>query len=362
MPGYRIGGIKTPTQQIRVKTMAMNLKELSRILGLSQTTISRALNGYPEVNEETRRRILQAAEETGYRPNPTARRLATGKTGSLGLVMPSSPRHHSDPHFGEFLGGLAEEAVRQDFQLVVMPTNPDREEDALRRLAGSGSVDGIYLAYMRVQDSRIAMMQSLGIPFMVHGRSAGIEAPYPWMDVDNEKAFNDAASLLLQLGHRRIGLLNGPEGYDFTFRRKTGVENALATQGLVLEEQYLRHSVMNDENGFNAMEELLSQDDYPTAVLCASTTLALGAIRSLNRRGLRPGRDVSLIAHDDVLPLLKPENFSVPLTTTRSSLRAAGIRIGHRLIDRIKGHEVGDVTELWKAELVVRESTGPVPA
>jgi len=107
---------------------------------------------------------------------------------------------------------------------------------------------------------------------------------------------------------------------------------------------------------------LLSQKNPPTAILCASTTLALGAIRSLNQRGLKPGKDVSLIAHDDVLPLLKPHNFSVPLTTTRSSLRAAGIRVAQRLINRISFDEVDPVQELWKAELVVRASTGPAPA
>ncbi len=93
---------------------------------------------------------------------------------------------------------------------------------------------------------------------------------------------------------------------------------------------------MTDEAGFLMMERLLDQPQQPTAVLCASTALALGAIRSLNQRGLRPGRDISLIAHDDVLPLLKPVNFSVPLTTTRSSLRAAGMRVAERLIAQIK--------------------------
>jgi LacI family transcriptional regulator len=340
----------------------MNLKQMSELLGLSQTTISRALNGYPEVNAETRRKVLQAAKETGYRPNAAAQRLATGKVGSIGLVMPTGPIHHSDVHFGEFLSGLGEEAARNAFHLVVMPTDPKDEEDALRGLAASGSVDGIYLAYMRECDPRIAMLQSFSIPFIVHGRSWGIAEDYPYLDIDNELAFHDATNLLLQLGHRNIALLNGPEGLDFTFRRKRGVETALAQKGLALLPNNLRHSNMTDETGFLHMEEILSQSDCPTAVLCASTAMALGAIRSLNQRGLKPGRDVSLIAHDDVLPLLKPDNFSVPLTTTRSSLRAAGIRIGQRLIGQIKRNETRPYQELWKAELVVRASTGPAPS
>lgn len=339
----------------------MNLKQLAELLGLSQTTVSRALNGYPEVSRATRERVLKAAEETGYRPNAAAQRLATGRAGSIGLVMPAAPDYYADIHFAEFLSGLGEEAARRDFHFVLMPKKPGEEEDALRWLVASGSVDGIYLAYMQADDPRITLMQSLRIPYLVHGRSIGIEGDYPYLDVDNEAAFRDATNLLLELGHRRIGLLNGPGGVDFTIRRKAGVEAALATKGLVLKAEQTRHTAMTDEFGFRGMKELLEQASPPTAVLCASTVLALGAIRAVNQAGLRLGRDISLIAHDDVLPLLKPEDFSVPLTTTRSSLRAAGVRIGQRLIDRIKGLETGPEQELWKAELIVRNSTGAAP-
>ncbi|WP_454700270.1 LacI family DNA-binding transcriptional regulator [Agrobacterium burrii] len=339
----------------------MNLKQLSQLLGISQTTVSRALNGYPEVSAETRRRVMEAAEKTGYRPNAAAQRLATGKVGSIGLVMPIGEHHRSDVHFGEFLSGLGEEASRSGFHLVIMPTEPEKEREALRGLAASGSVDGIYLAYMKKNDARIAMMQSLSLPFLVHGRSVGVEEDYPYLDVDNEGAFRDATQLLIQLGHSRIGLLNGPEGYDFTYRRCLGVEKALAANGLALHPNNKRHGSMTDEEGYFGMEALLSRPEKPTAILCASTALALGAIRSLNQRGLKPGRDISLIAHDDVLPLLKPDNFSVPLTTTRSSLRAAGVRVGQRLINRIKFAQMEPHQELWKAELVVRSSTGPAP-
>jgi LacI family transcriptional regulator len=139
------------------------------------------------------------------------------------------------------------------------------------------------------------------------------------------------------------------------------VEKALSANGLTLHANNKRHSSMTDEEGYLGMEALLSRPEKPTAILCASTALALGAIRSVNQRGLKPGRDISLIAHDDVLPLLKPDNFSVPLTTTRSSLRAAGVRVGQRLINRIKLNQTEPHQELWKAELVVRASTGPAP-
>jgi LacI family transcriptional regulator len=339
----------------------VNLKQLSQMLGLSQTTVSRALNGYPEVSRETRERVLAAVRDTGYRPNKAAQRLATGKAGSIGLVMPTAPGHPSDVHFGEFLTGLGEEALRHDFHFVIMPADPEDEVAALRRLAISGNVDALFVAYMRAHDPRIAMLKSLSVPFIVHGRSFDSEPDYPYLDIDNEAAFYDATKLLLQLGHRRFALMNGPGHLDFAMRRQKGVTAALAERGLVLEEACNSNTAMTDEQGLIAMERFLQLSDRPTAILCSSTVLALGAIRAVNQAGLRLGEDISLIAHDDVLALLKPENFSVPLTTTRSSLRAAGVRVAERLIGGVKDLGPYPEQELWKTELIVRASTGAAP-
>ncbi|WP_275788937.1 substrate-binding domain-containing protein [Pararhizobium gei] len=341
--------------------MNVNLKKLAEMLGLSQTTVSRALNGYPEVNHETRQRVLRAVRDTGYRPNRAAQRLATGRAGSIGLVMPIAQGIDSDVHFGEFLAGLGEEAVRHDFHFVINPSAPDDEEATFQRLAASGNVDALFLAYIRVGDPRISMLKSLPIPFVVHGRSIDQPATYPFLDIDNTAAFYDAARFLIQLGHRRIALINGPENLTFAFRRRRGMQRVMEENGLVFDNDLAHHSIMTDEYGYSAMQRFLGHPAPPTAVLCSSTVMALGAVRAINRAGLELGKDISLIAHDDVLPMLKPENFMVPLTTTRSSLRAAGSRIAARLISHIL--KTGDYPEqeLWRAELIVRASTGPAP-
>lgn len=344
------------------ESTAVNLKQLSELLGLSQTTISRALNGYPEVNAETRERVMKAASETGYRPSRAALRLATGKAGSLGLVMPVSEDRFSDIHFAEFQNGLAQECLAHEFHFVIIPAHPSKEEQAIRGLVHSGAVDAYYLAYLRANDPRIAMAKSLSVPFIVHGRSFGIAEDYPYLDVDNEAAFANATKMLLDLGHRHFGLLNGPQELDFAVRRQMGVERALKNAGLHLPKSATSNTVMTDEHGYLAMTDLLRQPQAPTAILCASTVLALGAVRAINDAGLVVGEDISVIAHDDDLPLLKPEHFRVPLTTTRSSLRDAGRRIAERLIADLTAPVSGPpLQELWQAELVVRASTGPAP-
>ncbi|AJY44576.1 LacI family DNA-binding transcriptional regulator [Martelella endophytica] len=339
----------------------MNLKQLAAQLGLSPTTVSRALNGYPEVNAETRDRVLRAARETGYRPNRTAQRLATGKAGSIGLLMPVGAEVMSDLHFGEFLRGLGETAQKEDFHLVVMPADPADEVSALRSLATSGYVDGLCLAYIRENDSRIDLMESFGLPFIVHGRFFDPPHPYPLLDVDNEASFFEATRLLLQLGHSRIGLINGDEEFGFAIRRRDGVVKALAERGLTLEPRFHASEQMTEEGGQRATERFLAAPERPTALICASMVQALGIVRAIEQAGLTLGRDISLISYDDVLPLLRPELFTVPLTTTRSSLRMAGRRIAERLIHAIKGSTQDTLEELWRPELVVRASTGQAP-
>lgn len=343
----------------------MNLKQLSELLEVSQTTVSRALNGYPEVGERTRRRVLEAAHKHGYKPNSNARKLATGRAGAIGYVLPVGRNVDLDPHFVEFLSGLGEHALSRDVDLSLTPSALERESEAYRRIAASRSVDGVYLSSMRNDDTRIALVRNLGIPFLAHGRALQPAEGYAFLDIDNEGAFHDAARLLLQLGHRRLAFINGDTDFAFAVHRLNGVRRAIAEHGLP-ETALVPHSAaMNEDNGYKLAMALFGNADpqtRPTGVLSASMFSTLGIVRAFNQLKLRMPDDVSIICHDDVFPFLKPESFSVPLTTTRSSIRAAGARVCERLVNIISGAETGCVQEIWPVELIVRASTGPAPA
>lgn len=336
----------------------MNLKQLSAMLALSQTTVSRALNGYPEVSEETRRRVADAAKRHGYRPNPSARRLATGKAGMIGYVLPTGTAVDIDPHFVEFLSGLGDYARGHELDLVLSPADANDEETTYRRIVANKQVDAVYVSSPRPQDRRISLLDKLGLPYIVHGRSEGLDFGYAHLDIDNEAAFHDAARLLIQLGHKRVGLINGDIGQTFAIFRERGVKKALGASDLQLPPSLIRSFPMTEENGYRATRSLLEGDMPPTAIVCSSLIMTLGVVRAIRDLGLSIPRDVSLVAHDDVFPWLKPENFSVPLTTTRSSIRIAGQRIAERLAARISGEEIGSVGEIWPVDLVVRASIG----
>jgi LacI family transcriptional regulator len=339
----------------------MNLKQLSLMLDLSQTTVSRALNGYPEVSEETRRRVSDAAKRHGYRPNPSARRLATGKAGMIGYVLPTGAAVDIDPHFVEFLSGLGDYARAHDLDLVLSPADADNEETTYRRVAANKQVDAVYVSSPRPSDKRIALLNQLGLPFLVHGRSEGHDFAYPYLDIDNEGAFHDATRLLVQLGHTRIGLINGEVTQTFAIFRERGTRRALAAAGLALPPALTRSVTMTEENGYRAARSLLEQTEPPTAIVCSSLIMSLGVVRAMRDLGLSMPGDVSLVAHDDVFPWLRPENFTVPLSTTRSSIRAAGSRIAERLAARMSGLETEPRGEVWPVDLVVRASVAGAP-
>ena len=245
---------------------------------------------------------------------------------------------------------------------MLSPAEADDEETTYRRVAANKQVDAVYVSAPRPKDRRIALLHQLGLPFVVHGRSEGLDFAYPHLDIDNEGAFRQAARLLIQLGHQRIGLINGDDTQTFAIFRERGMRRALATAGIALAPTMVRSVDMTEENGYRAARSLLEQASAPTAILCSSLIMTLGVVRALREIGLSTPRDVSLVAHDDVFPWLKPENFPVPLSTTRSSIRAAGARIAERLAARISGLEEGPLSEVWPVDLVVRGSVGGAPS
>lgn len=339
----------------------MNLKQLAHMLELSQTTVSRALNGYPEVSEDTRRRVADAAKRHGYRPNPNARRLATGKTGMIGHVLAAGASVDIDPHFVEFISGLGDFARAHEMDLVLSPAEAGNEETTYRRVAASKHVDAVYISAPGPADSRIRLLRQLGLPFVVHGRSEGLDFDYPHLDIDNEGAFHDAGRLLIQLGHRRIALINGRHTQTFAIFRERGLSRAVHTAGLDLPPDRVLSVEMTEENGYRCARAMLERQDRPTAILCSSMIMSMGVVRAARELRLEVPRDLSLISHDDVFAWLRPETFPVPLSTTRSSIRAAGARIAERLAARIAREEDDTEAEVWPVDLVVRASVAGAP-
>ncbi|WP_072900409.1 LacI family DNA-binding transcriptional regulator [Cognatiyoonia sediminum] len=341
----------------------MNLKELSETLGLSQTTVSRALNGYPEVSEATRTRVEMAARKFNYSPSSRAKGLATGKALAIGHVIPTRSKHEMvNPVFGDFIAGAGEIYAQNGYEMILSIVNADASEETVYRgLQSRRAVDGVVVHGPRMADDRIPLLNEIGLPFVVHGRASEISEPYEWLDVNNKHAFERATQFLIDLGHRRIALINGLEVMDFARRRRLGYEAALNSEDLDIDESLIFSEEMTEEYGYETTRTILDRSDAPTAVVASSMIIALGVRRAIEERGLVMGKDLSIVTHDDMLSYLQ-NGGDVPIfTATRSSVREAGRKAAEMLLQKISNPTTPPQNILFEAELTVGRSTGPAP-
>jgi LacI family transcriptional regulator, galactose operon repressor len=342
---------------------SMNLRELSELLKLSQTTVSRALNGFPEVSEETRARVKAAADLHGYRPSAAARRLAIGQSGTLGVVFPRERNMLGDLIFTEFLGCCVEQASDMGYDITLaMARGTQTEEAVYRRAVRSARVDAMILSSPLIEDPRLSLLRSLNMPFILHGRTRATE-PHATLDIDNRGAFFQATRLLCDLGHTSIALINGDSSHNYAVDRENGYRAALKAAGLTPPLSNIAGGMMVESHGETEANRMLAlaTPEKPTAFLCSSIAQALGVKRAVEGKGLKIGSDISLIAHDDRLTDIRAETFDPPLTATQSSIGAAGKRVVELAVAMLRDPSAPLPSEVWPVDLVVRQSTGPAP-
>jgi LacI family transcriptional regulator len=332
----------------------VSLSRIARNLGVSVTTASRALGGFPDVAAETRAKVEAEAARIGYRPNQTARRLRSGRSEAVGVVLPAGPGQFDDPFFLCLLAAMGPKLQEAGLDLLVATGRPGADElRAYRHLVEGRRVDGIVVARTRRHDERIGYLLDSGLPFVAHGRTEE-RRPYAFLDIDGEAACRAATARLVGFGHRRIGMINAAETYMFAQHRHAGWQAALDQAGLA--PGPLLHAEPTEENGFRLMRSMLAGEAPPTAVLCATDRLAVGALHAVAAAGLRAGRDVSIVGYDD-LPMATYTD--PPLTTVEQPIVRAGVRLAEILLLLLAGAAPAEFGEIWQARLVARASDGP---
>ena len=187
----------------------MSLKKIADELGLSLTTVSRALNGYPEVAEPTRVAVQQAAARLHYQPDSRARGLALGRANAVGIVFPIRP-DAMDWQCLEVANAMSERFAQAGLDLLIISATPQDELSAYRRAIAGRRVDAFVVPHTRVDDERLALLHASGTPFVAYGRSASFEPTYAYFDFDDEAGARIAAERLIGFGHRAIGYIGAP--------------------------------------------------------------------------------------------------------------------------------------------------------
>ncbi|WP_333990301.1 substrate-binding domain-containing protein [Burkholderia orbicola] len=311
---------------MRGVTVKVNLKALSDALGLSRTTVSRALNGYDDVSEATRERVAKAAREMGYVADPTARRLATGRADMIGIVYPFGAGDLGDPRFAEVVAGITERLAERNLDFIIASARPNAELDTYRRIVDGKLVDGLIVARTRVDDPRIAYLQASAFPYVAYGRTQAA-GPYAWFDFDNEAGARDAVRRLIGFGHRRIAMISAPLALNFAAQRRAGYLSALREAGIDADPALLVECPFTPDGGQQAARALLALAEPPTALLVDNNIAGSGAFRVLVDNGLRLGADLSLIVYDGV-----PADIAHPYRVT-AVVQPTGHASGRALAD-----------------------------
>jgi LacI family transcriptional regulator len=339
----------------------MSIVLLARDLGLSISTVSRALNGYDDVSPETKQRVLKRAREIGYRPNPGARRLKSGRTSLVGVILPAATDgvRFVDSVASSLLGGVEVELEGGGYGLIAtMQTRNDLQREAAlyENFIRGGWVDALLLVRTRVVDARVELVRKAHLPFVTYGRTETSE-PYAWVDTDNEKAFYLATLRQIEFGHRRIALLNGPLEYTFARLREKGYSRALAKHRIAQDRLLMLDGDLTEVGGYALCRSLLVSAEPPTAIVCATDAMAVGAIAACRERGIEVGRRISIVGYGNS----SASAFSdPPLTTIDHAVFENGRHIGQSLLRLIRGEaKPADIHYLEPVVLVPRKSDGP---
>jgi LacI family transcriptional regulator len=321
---------KSPEAGRSGERRSVTIKDLAADLGLSITTISRALNGYSDVGDGTRRRVAEAARRMGYRPNRNAQRLVTRRTHNIAWVQSDNDRKFVDPHFVEVMAGVLRGARAGNYDIVMRGDTPDRELQIYDRYVNDNSVDGFIVDLPREGDPRISYLLEVGRPFVVHGREARADS-YGWVDIDNYANFYNLTRLLIANGHRHIAFVNGDEHFTYALYRRRGVIDALRDAGHSSDDVTILNSVHPmGEAGFKLTSQVLA-DPRISAILYSSTLMAVEGHAVVLGAG---ARRVEIVTMDDELHYLDLSPYAGRWSFVRSSLREAGSLLMAELVSQ----------------------------
>jgi LacI family transcriptional regulator len=340
----------------------VTIQDLADQLNLSPATVSRALRDHPSINDGTRRSVHELAAGMGYTTHLTSRSLKKGGTllrRPIAWITPLVNFQFEDPIILETLGGIASRCAEIGRHFLHIPTDVGRELDTYRELIAEGVIEGFIVANRVTEgDRRVEYLLEEKMPFVAYYGATPLTGDYPSVDVAFAEAYALGTRHLLELGHRRIALLNSLPNFQASHERERGYRAALAEQQVWSSANWVVGGPKTEEFGYSAMRQMLDSVSAPTGVICSSTMAAKGALSAINERRLTVGRDVSLVNFDDNVA---GSFYSVPLTTLFSPARPLGRKVVDFLDRTIAGEASGDLHHIAHPELIVRGSTGPAP-
>lgn len=328
--------------------MAPTIKDIAKLANVSHTTVSRALNNSPRIRENTRRKIMEIAQQIGYIPNYNAKSLVMQRSYTIGLFFTSIAKGTSASFFSDTIRGV-NRIVDVGYNLFVRGIDDYEEYSAINRKR----FDGIVLMSQSEADNRfIYHVLGQDIPLVVLNRQVEDDAVINIIPNDREGAYT-ACRHLIEHGHTDIALIEGMEEYKSTQERREGFVQCMIDHKLPVRGQYMVKGRYDVQSGYEAMNQLLELSAPPSAVFCSNDDMAIGAMKSAFGRGLQIPRDLSLIGFDDI----GFSSYTNPaLTTVKRPIEQISREGARKLLSLIGQPQPAGERVFVRTELVSRES------
>ncbi|MBX3048896.1 MAG: LacI family DNA-binding transcriptional regulator [Anaerolineales bacterium] len=327
------------------------IEEIAKKAGVSRSTVSRVINNDPNVNEQTRERVLQVVTSNNYVPNRAARKLAGGRTGIIGLVIPTGvSRLFVEPFFPILIQSVTNHCNRLNRSVMFWLGEPEHERRSITQILSNDLLDGVIVSSLKDRDPIVEALHNSQVPFVLIGRYRE-NLPINFVDIDNEKCTQMAVNYLIQIGRRRIATITGVSDTMVSRERLDGYRATLAKAGLPVDENLIAEGGFVEEGGYAAMAKIFPHK--PDAVFATSDAMAVGAIRFLKEQGVRVPQDVAVVGFDDV-PLAA--SYKPALTTIAQPIEELGQHAVDMLITLIEQRPKELLTEVLPSNLIIRES------
>ncbi len=331
--------------------MPVTITDIAQVAGVSPSTVSRALNDHPRISAITRERVQKLAQELGYTPSALARGLVTRQTTTIGVVISSA----SDPFIAPLVAGIEELAHNNGYSVFLCSSHLDRERELTAvRSFYERRASGVIVIGSQVDEGYLKLRDRFPLPIvLINCRT------YPYsIASDNSDGARQAVEHLMRLGHKRIAYIANPSSCGTNRDRFIGYKQVLDREAIPLDQDLIVESDGTPKGGNRAVERLLALAHYPTSFFCFNDMTAIGVICALRKAGLQVPRDKSVVGFDDLD--LAPY-YCPPLTTVRQPTYQMGQRAIQTLLGLVQGKDdLGP--EILPCKLIVRETTGPIPA
>jgi DNA-binding LacI/PurR family transcriptional regulator len=345
----------SPERSKRKVDARPTIKTLAGISGYSIATVSKALRGSPVVTEATRSRIRKLAREIGYQVNTRGLALRTGKTHQAAVLMPVTTATNYEwdgVEYTQILQGISQALEHSSYRIALHAVRSVEEGfDIAKKIADMGLADGLVFSGILADDPRIDYLASRDFPFVSLGRCRK-KLAYAHVDADHAYAAHAATARLLAGGHRRIALINPSSTLSYAQDRVDGFRKAFRQARLQPSMDLVAEGDLSTLFGRRTAEQLSTLKDPATGFVCVNESTALGVVSGLMGLGRQVGRDVSVIAFDDINV---SGYFNPPLTTLYHPIEQQGRKLGEFLLRRIAGEAPERLVHVFRPELIIRQ-------